>query len=264
MTTYQQILRETLKWEGGYSNHPRDPGGATMKGVIQTVYDAYRARKGLASRPVKEIEDDELQDIYRRQYWDAVRGDDLLKVNPGLALCVFDFGVNSGPTRAIRYLQRCANVKEDGDIGEATLLSCGYVTVKRYQDMRRKFVRQIGTYDAFGKGWENRINGIEKAANRFSVGSANAPEPDVPTMDGAGKAIGDKPDTKGIDAATAAGGAAGTAIIVKETVENVKEAGDAVSGLMAAAPWVALALVVIGAAWFVWWKYRDKIKEMLA
>jgi lysozyme family protein len=263
MTTYQEILRETLKWEGGYSNHPRDPGGATMRGVTQAVYDSYRARKGLAARPVREIEDVELQEIYKTQYWAPVRGHDLLKVNPGLALCVFDFAVNSGATRAIRYLQRCANVNEDGDLGESTLLACGYVTVKRYQDMRRKFVRQIKTYDAFGKGWENRINGIENAANRFSVGAANAPPPDEPTMDGTGKAIGDKPDTKGIDAGAAIGTAGGTAIIVKETVENVNQATSAVSGLLAAAPWVLLAIVVIGAAWFVWWKYREKIKDIL-
>ena len=114
---FDTCLAETLKWEGGWSNHPRDPGGPTMRGIIQRVYDGWRDNHGLPRRSVREIADHELRDIYRRSYWDQVRGDEL---PPGVDLAVFDFAVNSGPARAAKYLQRVLGVKVDGHIGPAT------------------------------------------------------------------------------------------------------------------------------------------------
>ncbi|WP_246677573.1 glycosyl hydrolase 108 family protein [Mesorhizobium sp. B2-3-12] len=102
-----------LAHEGGYSNHPADPGGATMKGVTQRVYDGYRKSKGLSTRSVKGIQTAELNEIYDRQYWDAVKGD-LLPA--GVDYVVFDGAVNSGPGRSIMWLQQALRPAYKGPI----------------------------------------------------------------------------------------------------------------------------------------------------
>jgi len=112
-SNYQTALAAVLKHEGGYANHPRDPGGATMKGVTQRVYDAFRRNKSLPTRLVRDIADDELQAIYRRQYWDATSCDDLPS---GVDYAVFDFAVNSGVSRAATYLQTVLGVGVDGPL----------------------------------------------------------------------------------------------------------------------------------------------------
>lgn len=165
MNNFERSLNETLKWEGGWSNHPKDPGGPTMRGVIQRVYDAWRKRNGLPRRSVRHIEEHELQAIYRENYWQLVRGDEL---PPGVDLCVFDYGVNSGPSRSVSHLQEVLGVKIDGNMGPVTLDAVNAADpveiVKKLCARRRKFVRQIKTYHVFGKGWNRRIDGIEQVA----------------------------------------------------------------------------------------------------
>lgn len=163
--SFETCLTETLKWEGGWSNHKDDPGGPTMRGVIQRVYDAWRKRNGLPRRSVRHIEEAELQAIYRENYWQLVRGDEL---PPGVDLCVFDYGVNSGPSRSVSHLQEVLGVKIDGNMGPVTLDAVNAADpveiVKKLCARRRKFVRQTKTYHVFGKGWNRRIDGIEQIA----------------------------------------------------------------------------------------------------
>ena len=115
---YNEALKRVLVHEGGYVNDPRDPGGATMKGVTQRTYDGYRKRLGLPSRPVSQITSAEVGEIYRRQYWAAVRGDEL---PAGIDYVLFDGAVNSGPVQSIKWLQRALGVSVDGVLGEATV-----------------------------------------------------------------------------------------------------------------------------------------------
>jgi lysozyme family protein len=180
---FSECLAETLKWEGGYSNDKYDPGGATMKGVIQRVYDAYREGKGISRRPVKQIEEVELLDIYRRDYWNLVRGDEM---PAGLDLALFDFGVNSGTGTATGKLQGVLGVAVDHQMGPVTLqaaCNCDVpATIKKLQDSRRKYVRQIKTYWRFGKGWESRIKGVEAAALAM-VGQVPKTAPPMPIPD---------------------------------------------------------------------------------
>ena len=91
-----------LRWEGGYVNHPADPGGATNKGVTQAVYDTWRKAQGLAARDVRQLLDDELHAIYENGYWTPPRCHQLQ--NP-LDLAQFDTAVNMGVGRAVRFLQ---------------------------------------------------------------------------------------------------------------------------------------------------------------
>jgi lysozyme family protein len=181
-SSFPAAMASMLKWEGGYSNHPKDPGGATMQGVIQRVYDAYRHSKGLSARDVKLLQASERDEIYRIQYWDAVKGDQL---PPGVDLAVFDYAVNSGPGRAIRALQRVLKVQVDGIIGLVTLSAAAKINPALLVDLvcddRAEFVRGLSTYPTFGKGWENRIRDTRATARKLAQGGqVSPPPPDIP------------------------------------------------------------------------------------
>jgi lysozyme family protein len=172
--SFPRALKLVLVHEGNFSDHPRDPGGATQKGVIQRVYDAYRQRKGEAVRSVKKLENAELQDIYRSLYWSKIDGDEL---PAGLDYCVFDAAVNSGPSQAAKWLQRGINdalgwkeLTVDGNIGPATLAAASVApftdTIDAVCNRRLAMLKGLKTWDAFGGGWTNRIEGEEKNGTR--------------------------------------------------------------------------------------------------
>jgi lysozyme family protein len=166
-TPFDAALAAVLKHEGGYSNHPRDPGGSTMRGVTQRTYDDWRRGQGLSPRSVRQIENAELRAIYKRDYWDKVKGDDL---PAGVAYATFDFAVNSGVSRASKYLQAAAGVAQDGVIGPATVAAAkadpaGVIT--RLMDARVKFLRGLETFDTFGRGWMSRCDGVRRVAGEM-------------------------------------------------------------------------------------------------
>lgn len=251
--TYQACLDVTLREEGGYSNHPKDPGGATMKGVTQRVYDAYRDRKGVARQGVRDIARAELEEIYRRQYWDAVKGDDL---PAGLDLVVFDFAVNSGPSRAIKTLQQALGVTADGALGEVTLARLAAIPdvegiVAAVSSLRLAFLKRLSTWGTFGRGWSARVSRVRKAAEDLIDG--------VPVARLADHAIMAEDTAKGLDSdqamtASATGkgavvggiGAAGTVLTqAAQQISGLGELGDVFK-------WICAALVVAGVAFTVY------------
>lgn len=145
LSNYARCLSVVLTHEGGYANHPQDPGGATMKGVTQATYNAYRARKGLAPRAVRQIAEAELQEIYRTGYWNEVQGDTL---PIGVDLAVFDGAVNSGPARSKGWLR-------------SGMRQTAADTVKAICAARRSFLRGLRTWATFGRGWTRRVADIE-------------------------------------------------------------------------------------------------------
>lgn len=153
-------LKITLSHEGGWSDHPSDPGGATMKGVTIGRYRQYYPKA--TKTDLRNISDADLQKIYRDDYWKPVRGDDLPY---GVDLAVFDFGVHSGPSRSSRYLQSVVGVKQDGVIGpqtlKATILADGKSVIQKLCGKRLSFVQGLSTFKVFGKGWSRRIADIE-------------------------------------------------------------------------------------------------------
>lgn len=163
---FQKSLDLVLQHEGGFVNHPADPGGATNKGITQAVYDAYRRNQGLSKQSVLHIRNDEVANIYRTQYWNAVRGDDL---PAGVDYAVFDYAVNSGAKRAKEELQRTlGGVDVDGQIGDLTLAAvreaCSEGTgeedlILDYCARRTRFLKSLKTYATFGRGWMRRVNG---------------------------------------------------------------------------------------------------------
>jgi len=165
---FTAALDEVLDHEGGYVNHAQDPGGRTNLGVTQRTWE------GWTGKPSSEVEMRALtvemvRPLYRKNYWDAVRGDDM---PAALALCVFDFGVNAGPARAARFLQRMVDAPQDGRIGPVTIAHvAGYMTkhgvagaVKAYQDARRTYYTSLSTFPTFGKGWLRRVDAVQAAA----------------------------------------------------------------------------------------------------
>jgi lysozyme family protein len=162
-TNFNECLELVLKHEGGFVNHPKDPGGATNRGVTQKVYDAYRKTRARPIQSVKFISEDETKAIYKFQYWDRVQGDFLPR---GLDYAVFDFAVNSGVGRASKYLQACVGTKQDGVIGAMTIAAIGKPAnvINALCDRRMSFLRNLDTFLTFGRGWTRRVVDVRKHA----------------------------------------------------------------------------------------------------
>ncbi|HEY7821399.1 MAG TPA: glycosyl hydrolase 108 family protein, partial [Acidimicrobiia bacterium] len=116
---FPKCLAVTLTHEGGYVNHPRDPGGATNLGVTHKTLAAHLGRP-VSKQDVRNLTQGDVEPIYRRGYWLPVKGENLPH---GVDLAVFDFGVNSGPSRSAKYLQGVVGVAKDGKIGPKTLIA---------------------------------------------------------------------------------------------------------------------------------------------
>jgi lysozyme family protein len=145
---FDKALALTLKYEGGYSDDPYDPGGATREGVTQTTYNVYRRGKGLPRRSVRLMEDEERDDIYHAKYWEEVDAD---RLPSGVDALAFDIAVNSGPARARRFLAECEGLGLKARIDWL-------------DHARRSFWRSLETYWRFGKGWNTRENDLYQHA----------------------------------------------------------------------------------------------------
>lgn len=186
---FSASLAFVLAIEGGFVNHPKDPGGATNMGVTQAVFSAHLSRKGMADRSVRHIAEAEVAEIYRVQYWDRVRGDDL---PAGVDYAVFDLAVNSGVSRAAKMLQAVVGVAQDGVIGEMTLdavkaMPAADVVRELCRD-RMAFLKRLKHWPTFGRGWTRRVEGdqigiqtgdigVIDRATRMARGVQNVPSP---------------------------------------------------------------------------------------
>ncbi|RWH41180.1 MAG: hypothetical protein E5X22_03355 [Mesorhizobium sp.] len=179
-------LALVLKSEGGWSDNAADPGGATMKGV--TLANFRRFVKADATKAdLKKISDEQVATVYRRFYWDAVAGAEL---PDGVDYAVFDFAVNSGPSRAAKYLQAACGVcvVQDGRIGPATLAAVrakpAGVLIDTICNARLKFLERLPTWPTFGKGWQRRVVAVRIQAMLMTTTAAPpapAPSPVAPT-----------------------------------------------------------------------------------
>ena len=155
---YAKALAQVLKYEGGYVDHPKDPGGPTNKGVTQAVYDAWRKSYNQPTQSVRYITDLEVGAIYRQQYWDRISGDAL---PAGVDFAVFDFAVNSGVSRAAKTLQAVVGVTQDGVIGPATIQATKTYVAMSITNRRLAFMQSLSIWSTFGKGWSARIADVK-------------------------------------------------------------------------------------------------------
>ncbi|MBI1339609.1 hypothetical protein GC169_05270 [bacterium] len=182
---FARALELVLEHEGGYVNHPKDPGRATNRGVTQATYDAYRKKKKAAIRSVKDITPDEIAEIYRQGYWVPARCQDM----PGeaIAIAVFDAAVNHGVQPAIRMLQQCVGTPDlavDGLWGESTqkrVLSAGSDMpglVQAFLDRRETFYRRLvemnPSQGVFLRGWLKRVSSLRSTLQALLEGGAPA------------------------------------------------------------------------------------------
>lgn len=165
---FATCLRLTLAYEGGWSDNPHDPGGATMKGITLATYSDWLGREATKDE-LKAIPTDHVEAIYRKGYWDKVRGDDL---PAGLDLVAFDAAVNSGPKRAATWLQLAVGAKPDGAIGPASVAAAMAAphdkAVGVACDLRLAFLKSLGSWKYFGKGWLARVAKVRAAALSMS------------------------------------------------------------------------------------------------
>lgn len=157
---FPACLAVTLPHEGGYSNHPRDPGGATMKGITLATFRKYYPDADKAD--LRSISDKDVERIYRVGYWGPIRGEQL---PAGVDLAVFDYGVNSGPSRAAKALQASVGASVDGKVGLQTVTAANsrdpVATVQAVCARRLSFLRGLGTFSTFGRGWTKRVADVE-------------------------------------------------------------------------------------------------------
>lgn len=158
---WEEALAHVLKHEGGYVNHPSDPGGMTNLGVTKRVWEEWVGHP-VDEKAMRALTPELVAPMYKKKYWDVVRGDDL---PTGVDLCVFDAAVNAGPGRASKFLQQAVGVTADGQIGPKTISA---VTAKPADEviaafcaLREAHYRSLNTFDTFGKGWMRRLASIK-------------------------------------------------------------------------------------------------------
>lgn len=150
---FDKAFDRLMKNEGGYVNHPRDPGGETMYGVTKRVAVAHGY-----SGNMRNLSKSFAKMVARKSYWDATCCNEF---DPLIAPQLFDAAYNHGPRNAIKFLQRAAGVTTDGIVGPVTIAAVNKLTpnavVLNFLAARLDFFTRIGTWGVFGKGWARRI-----------------------------------------------------------------------------------------------------------
>ncbi len=186
-SNFDRALAHVLKSEGGYVDHPKDPGGATNMGVTFAVLREWR-KAPITKADVRNLTLKEAGEIYAARYWRPAGGDAL---PPGGDLSVFDFAVNSGVGRASKYAQQVAGVEADGRIGPVTIAAVKAMTprafIKALCAKRLGFVQSLKIWSTFGKGWSRRIAGVEATALSWV---STKPQLETDAKDARDKAIG--------------------------------------------------------------------------
>lgn len=163
MADYRKLKPKILKWEGGFSNHPLDKGGATNKGITIAVFRKYFGLDKTVE-DLRRITDGQWDLIFKTGYWDKMKGDQIK--NQSIANILVDWAWGSGPITAIKRLQKLLEVRVDGIIGPITLRALNEAKqedlFKKIWNARRDFfyeiVRRNPSQRVFLRGWMNRLN----------------------------------------------------------------------------------------------------------
>lgn len=136
VTPFKKAWTFTSKWEGGYSNHPNDPGGSTMYGITQNAYTKWLG----FYRDVREITFEEAEAVAKQDYWDAMGLDD---VPENLAIALFDWGFHSGTRNVLNR-------------------TTGMTTAHEVIEARMQFLTELEGFNSFGRGWVRRVEDLRK------------------------------------------------------------------------------------------------------
>ena len=164
-SNWKRSFELMLKSEGGYVNHPSDPGGRTNLGVTQSVWEQWVGRES-NEKEMRSLTPAMVEPLYKRKYWDACKCDDLPE---GLDYLVFDFAVNAGPGRSIKTLQTAVGTTPDGIIGPKTLAAVRAVDphelIEKFSVAKTQFYESLPTFPTFGRGWLNRVADVKVKAS---------------------------------------------------------------------------------------------------
>ena len=162
MTGVQTCALPILKSEGGWVNHPSDPGGETNLGVTKRVWEEW---VGHPVESMKNLTKDQVAPLYEQKYWRPCYGEVLPR---GLDLIVFSMGVNAGPGRSVKLLQSSIGCIPDGVIGPRTrglICESNIATlISKFSESRREYYRSLKNFPVFGKGWLARVDKEEQEA----------------------------------------------------------------------------------------------------
>jgi lysozyme family protein len=158
INNYPTALKQVLKNEGGWADHPSDPGGATMKGITIGTYRQWKNNPNITKEQLRAISDAEVYDIYRQQYWNKIDGDYLPS---GVDYAVFDAAVNMGVGRATKLIQEAVGVTADGVLGPKSLSAIQKANpkelIEKFSALKEAFYRSLKTFPVFGVGWLRRV-----------------------------------------------------------------------------------------------------------
>lgn len=148
---FDQAFDRLMEHEGGYVNDPKDPGGETKFGVSKRSYP---------NEDIPNMTKERAKELFKRDFWDKINGD---RLHDGVAWQAADFAYHSGPSVAVRYLQRALNVADDGDWGPASQAAADaadeHDTIMRLLAERLDFMTRLNNWPHAGKGWARRIAG---------------------------------------------------------------------------------------------------------
>ncbi|HSG62339.1 MAG TPA: glycosyl hydrolase 108 family protein [Pseudomonadales bacterium] len=155
---FDSALKMILKSEGGFVNHKLDPGGMTNLGVTKKVWEAW-VGKAVGESEMRALTPATVAPLYKRQYWDAVKADEL---PTGLDYLMFDFAINAGPGRAIKTMQKAIGTTPDGAIGPKTMAALKAADptdlIAKFSVEKELFYKALPTFATFGRGWLRRVD----------------------------------------------------------------------------------------------------------
>jgi lysozyme family protein len=174
---YDESLQHLLRHEGGYTNHPSDPGGPTKFGITVADYRRY-VKADATAADIKAMTVYEAKGIYRARYWDAQRCDEL---PAGVDYAVFDYGVNSGIGRSGKVLRRVLSLPDaTHKVGDEVIVAARRADAKALIaaicDERLRFLKSLKTWPVFGRGWGRRVADVKAAALAMAARDADPPE----------------------------------------------------------------------------------------
>jgi lysozyme family protein len=167
---FRDCLELVLKHEGGYVDHPKDPGGRTNLGVTQRVWEEWIGHPA-TEKDMRELTPAIVAPMYEMRYW---RTSYCEKLPRGLDLLVFSMAVNAGSGRSVKLLQDAIGVVADGVIGPNTMAKINEANVEvlidKFSEARTSFYKGLKTFPVFGKGWlsrteSERLEALQMAKN---------------------------------------------------------------------------------------------------
>ena len=167
LSNFPAALALVLKSEGGFVNHPSDPGGMTNLGVTRNVWKEW-VKRDVDEAEMRSLTPELVTPLYTARYWDSCKCDDLPR---GVDYAVFDSAVNMGPGRAAKLLQTALGVMADGAIGRATIAAATAADpvelLEAFSLGKEAFYQSLPTFATFGKGWLNRVAHVQDAAEQM-------------------------------------------------------------------------------------------------